>query len=101
MADDMGVESWQRILAKWGATAAIAFWLVYQLTTDQKELMRETRSDVASIKASVTAHSEQMAPLMANMQALVNLALQDCVNRADDYVKRDRCFRAQYEKPSR
>lgn len=94
-------DSWFKVLAKWGATTAIAVYLVYQMTNDQKQLLKETRQDVAETRALVSAHTESMAPLLWNMQALVNMALQDCINRADDVVKREKCFRAQYEKPTR
>lgn len=101
MAEDVGTESWQRLLAKWGVVSTIAVWLVYQLTTTQQQLLKETRQDAADAKAAIVSHNEQMAPLLWNMQALVNISLQDCINRADDVVKREKCFRAQYEKPSR
>jgi hypothetical protein len=100
MADDMD-ESWKKLVAKWGVSAAIAMYLVYTMTTTQQQLLKETRDDAAAARAAITAHNESMAPLLWNMQALVNISLQDCINRADDVVKREKCFRAQYEKPSR
>ena len=101
MADVDVEESWKKILAKYGVTAMIALYLVYQITTTQQQLLKETRDNSVDAKSAIITHSEQMGPLMVNMQALVNLSLQDCVNRADDVVKRERCFRAQYEKPAR
>lgn len=101
MAESDVEESWKKILAKYGVTAGIAVFLVYQITTTQQQLLKESRDNSAEAKAAILTHSEQMGPLLMNMQALVNLSLQDCVNRADDVVKREKCFRAQYEKPVR
>lgn len=95
-------ETWGRLLVKLGAISAIALWLTYQLTGDMKKTIQTAADNAAVTKSLVEEHVKGTAPLQQALQSLVNVQLQNCVNQAGtDVTKRDRCFDAVYNTPTR
>ncbi len=87
-------ESLGRFIVKIGVTSAIALLLVYRLSGHWDTQLSAAQTDAAATRLAVEAHVRAMEPLAATLDKLVNLALQQCVNTADDVLKQDRCFRA-------
>jgi hypothetical protein len=94
-------ESWLKLATKFGLWACLAIWLVYQMNGDLKSELRATKAGVDAINAAMAAHVASVAPMTAGLQQLVNLQLQQCVNSADDVLKREKCFTALQGAPSR
>lgn len=94
-------EPWLKLLAKVGTWAALAMFLVYRIDQKYSGDLEATRKAATASQATLEQHSAQMIPLVTSMQQLVNIQLQQCVNAADDFVKRDRCFQAMYTAPTR
>jgi hypothetical protein len=90
-------ESWGKVITKVGVPSVICLYLVWKLGGDYP--MRLDRIEAAVQHTS--AQISEILPVASQMQSLVNLQLQACVNAADDYAKRDACFRSVYVTPQR
>lgn len=92
-------EPWLKILAKWGPITMIALYMVQQLNGEVKTTLNQIVQNMNDTKAALGAHTDSTSGVAWNLQALVNIQLQGCINDADTRAERDSCFRAQYEKP--
>lgn len=92
-ADSMS-ESWLKVITKVGVPSAIAIYLVVQLGG-------EIKSAVADTRALMQRHVEATAPMLETQRAILNVAVQQCVNAAATEPKRDLCFAAQWSGPAK
>lgn len=82
-------EPWIRFIAKFGLGAALAVFLVYQLTVNIQKNIDDTQRQVTSHKESAERFQEHQ---QRAMQLIININTQQCINAALTSAKRDACF---------
>lgn len=90
-------ESWVKFLAKLGM-GGIAAFLVYQMSVGVQQNVATTAVLMEAHVASAVKQEEQFDKLL---RTLLNVTVQQCVNAANSETKRDACFQAIEQPPSR
>lgn len=92
LEDDVTVPSWLGFLLKAGASTGLAIYFAYFVTAS-------LAADLHALRDGQIAHAQASLQLQLSadrnerlQEAIIGLLRTQCVNQADDYVKRQACL---------